>query len=121
MESCKQSKDLLLVFGFNANAVVADADFHPIAEVLGRSGQRRFVVAAVELRLALGRGIEAVGDQVEQNPGNLLREQINLAGGRIEGPRQRDVEALLLSPRPVIGENEALLHESVEIDSPVLS
>ena len=39
----------------------------------------------------------------------------------IEGPLQGDIEALLLGPRPVIGEIEALLDEGVDIDRPVLS
>jgi hypothetical protein len=34
--------------------------------------------------LALGRGVEAVGNEVEQNAGDFLREQVELASGRIE-------------------------------------
>ena len=34
---------------------------------------------------------------------------------------QRDIEALLLGPRPVIGEIEAFLDEGVDIDGPMLT
>ena len=34
---------------------------------------------------------------------------------------QRDIEALLLGPRPVIGEIEAFLDEGIDIDKPVLT
>ena len=112
---------LLLHLGRNAGAVVADPDFDAVAEVLGRGSQRGLVVAAIRLRLALCRGVEAVGDQIEQHPRDLLREQIDLTGGRVKGPLQGDVEALLLGPRPVIGEIEALLDQGVDIDRPVLS
>ena len=48
-------------------------------------------------------------------------KQIDLTGGRVKGPLQGDIEALLLGPRPVIGEIEALLDQGVDIDRPVLS
>ena len=38
----------------------------------------------------------------------------------VKGPLQRDIEALLLGPSPVIGEIEALLDQRVDIDRPVL-
>ena len=75
---------LLLYLGRNARAVVAYPDFDSVAEILGRSGKRRLVVASICLRFALRRSVKAVGDQVEQRPGDLLREQIYLAGGRIK-------------------------------------
>ena len=34
---------------------------------------------------------------------------------------QHDLEALLLGPRPVIGEIETFLNESIDIDRPVLT
>ena len=39
----------------------------------------------------------------------------------IKRPFQLDIEALLLGARPVIGEVEAFLDESVDIDRPVLT
>jgi hypothetical protein len=69
----------------------------------------------------LCRCIEAVSDQIEQHAGNLLREQIRLASGRVKGPLHGDSEALLLSAGPMIGEVEALLDHGIDIDRPVLS
>ena len=46
---------------------------------------------------------------------------IDLTGGRVKGPLQSDIEALLLGPRPVIGEIEALLDQGVDIDRPMLA
>ena len=66
--------------------------------------------------LALGRGVEAVGNEVEKHAGDLLREQIDLARGRIEGALQRNVEALLFGACAVIGEIEALFHQGIDID-----
>ena len=95
--------------------------FHAVTEVLGRCSQRRLVVASVRLGLTLRGGVEAVGDQVEQRPRNLLREQIDLTGSRVKGPLQGDCEALLLGSRSVIGEIEALIDQGVDIDRTVLS
>ena len=112
---------LLLHLGRNAGAVVANPDFHTVAEVLGRRSKGRLVVASICFRFALGRRIEAVRDQVQQRPCDILREHVGFTSGRIQGPFQGDVEALLLGPRPVIGEIEALLDEGVDIDRPVLA
>ena len=81
---------LLLHLGRNAGAVVANPDFYAIAEVFGRGSQRRLKIVAIGLRFTFSRRIEAVGDQVEQRPRNLLREQIDLTGGRVKGPFQGD-------------------------------
>ena len=59
--------------GRDARAVVADADFYPVAEASCRRTQRRFEGLVVCFGLALGSSVEAVGDQVEQCPGNFLR------------------------------------------------
>ena len=50
-------------------------------QVLGRGSKRRLVIAAVCFRLALRRRIKAIGNQVEQHPRDLLRKQIDFAGG----------------------------------------
>ena len=75
---------LLAHLGRDAGAVVADADLDPVAEVLVAALKRRLVVAAVGRGLALGRGIEAVRDQVQQHARDLLRIEVDVAGGRIE-------------------------------------
>jgi hypothetical protein len=59
-------------------------------KVFGRGCKGRLLVTVIRLRRALGRHI------------NLLREAVNIAGGRVLGPLQRDVEPLLLRSRPVI-------------------
>ena len=54
--------------------------------------------------------------------GMLLLLSVNdLTGGRVKGPFQGDSEALLLGAGAMIGQVEALLDESVDIDRPVLS
>ena len=95
--------------GRNSGAVVADADLDLVTEVLGRGSERWLAVASVRLGFALRGGVEAVGNEVKERPRDLLREQIDLASSRVKGPLQGDIEALLLSPSPVIGEIEALL------------
>ena len=112
---------LFLHLGRNAGAVVADPDFHTIAKVLGGGSKGRLVVTAIGFRSALSRRIEAVRDQIEQSPRDVLRENVGFASGRIKRPFQRDIEALLFGPRPVIGEIEAFLNESIDIDRPMLT
>jgi hypothetical protein len=73
---------LLLHFGRNTGAVVADPDLNTVAEVLGRGSKRRLVVASIRFCFALGRRIEAVGDQVQERPRDVLWEDISFAGGR---------------------------------------
>jgi len=50
-----------------------------------------------------------------------LREDVDLTSAWIKGPLQSDGKALLLGPRPVIREAEALLDEGVDIDGSMLS
>src|SRR5580704_6388230 len=104
----KRIEHLFLYLGGNAGAIVANYNLDTIAEVFCRSGEGRLVAATIGLRLALGRGVETVRDQVEQHPRDLLREQIDFAGSRIEGPLDRDIEPLPFGPSAVIGEIEAL-------------
>ena len=72
-------KNGLNIFSFtsggNARAVVADADFDGVAEILRGGEQRRLEARFAIFGLALGRGIEAVRDQIEQRAGDLLRKQ----------------------------------------------
>ena len=53
-------EQLLLHLGRYAGAVVANPDFDPVAEVLGRGSQRGLVIALIGVHFALGRGVEAV-------------------------------------------------------------
>ena len=88
-------EDLFLHFGRNPSAVVANSDLYAVAEVLRRGHKNRFIAIAIVLLFALGCRIEAVGDQVQESPCDLLRvhivnalveESLNLAyhGARAE-------------------------------------
>src|SRR5262249_32741673 len=70
-------------FRRNAAAVVANRDLYAIAEVLRRSDKSRLIAIATVLLFAFGRRIEAVRDQVQQSPCDLLREDVDLTGVRI--------------------------------------
>src|SRR6478672_8026081 len=75
-------EQLLLRLRRDTGAVVAYRDFDAVAETLGRCSQRRLVVASIRLGLTLHCRVEAVGNEVKKRPRNLLREQIDLTGGR---------------------------------------
>src|SRR5262249_14160490 len=102
---------LFLYLGQNAGAVVATSDLTFAIEVLWRHHQGRLIAIAVVLLFALGRRIEAVGDQVQEGPCNLLREYVDLTGRRIKKPLYIDLEALPFCASAMIGEIEALLDE----------
>src|SRR5215475_615250 len=75
---------LLPHLGRNAVAIVANPDFDAVTEVFRRSRQRGFVATGPNLRLALCRSIEAVRNQVEEYPRDLLWKEIGLACGGVE-------------------------------------
>jgi hypothetical protein len=87
---------LFFDLGRDTRAVVANPDLHTIAEALGRGSEGW--LAIIHFRFALRRRVEAIRDQVEQRPRNLLREYIDLASSGIERPLQRDSEAPFLGP-----------------------
>ena len=55
-------EQLLLHLGWNAGAVVADADFDAVTEVLGRRSKRGLIIATIGFGFALRGCVEAVGD-----------------------------------------------------------
>ena len=114
-------EDLFLHLRRDAGAVVPNPDFDTVPQVLGRGRKRWLVIATICLGSALGRRIKAIGNQIEQDPCDVLWEHVGFAGRGIKRPLQRDIEALLFGPRPVIGEIEAFLNESVDIDGPVFA
>src|ERR1700746_249680 len=83
---------LLLYVGRNAGAVVANPDLYAVAEVLSGSRKSGLIAFPIILLFAFGRRIEAVGDQVQECPRDLLREYVGLAGGRIKGFLHIDLE-----------------------------
>src|SRR6185312_6230099 len=82
---CKEwIENLVLQIRRDAGAVVADADLNLVAAVSGGGAQGRLIVTTIRPCLTLDCRIEPVGDQVQQNPGDVLREDVGLAGSRIE-------------------------------------
>src|SRR5258707_12371025 len=75
--------------GRDARAVVADADFYPVPEASCRRTQHTFEGLVIRFGLALGSSVEAVGDQVEQCPGNFLRLYFGRTRVRAEVPLER--------------------------------
>ena len=57
-------------------------DFHTVAEVLGRGSESRLVVAAIRFRSALGRCVKSIRNQIEQDPCDVLREDVGFTGRR---------------------------------------
>src|SRR5262249_61418598 len=92
-----------------------------IAQILSRGSQSWLVIAAIAFGFAFSRCIEAIGDQIKQSPRDVLWEDVGLAGSRVQEAFQIDVEALLLGPRSVPGQIEALLDESIDINNPVFT
>src|SRR5215469_12745605 len=101
----------------------------PLSRILISTRSPRFLVEAVSRLIAIatflfftpGRRIEAVGDQIQESPRDLLREYVDLASVRIQGPLHIDLEALLLGPCTMKGEIEAVLDERVDVDRPMLA
>src|SRR5262245_45134662 len=77
---------LILDLGWNPGAVIANPDLYAVAEVLRRGSECGLKRFAIILLFALGRCIEPVGDQVQESPRDLVREYIDLTGGRIKEP-----------------------------------
>src|SRR4029077_12420972 len=105
----------------NPNTIVTYPDLYAVAEAFGRSRDGGLKAIAALLSLALGCRVEAVRDEVEQDAGDLLWKSIDLAGRRVEGSLQGDIEALLLGPGAVIGEIKAFLDEGVDVDRPTVA
>ncbi len=71
--------------------------------------------------LALGGGVEAVAEQVQEDARDVLRDQLDRRDGGGEIALQGDVEALVLGAGAVIGEVQRLLDQRVEIDLAALA
>src|SRR5580700_7769990 len=65
-------KQLVPDLGRNAGAVVADADFDRLAEIVRRRCQGRLELGVASLPLALGGGVEAIAEQIEADAGDVL-------------------------------------------------
>ena len=70
-------KQLVLDLGRNADAVVADADLDCIAEISRRHLQSRLELRVASLLLAFGGRVEAIAEQVETDPSDVLGHQFD--------------------------------------------
>src|SRR5215468_7120037 len=111
---------LFFYFRWNTRAVIPNPDFHTIAKASCGGHQSWFIAIAISFG-SLCRRIEAVRDQVQKHPSDILRKYIGLPSVRVERPLHDDVEALFLSSCTVIGEIEAFLDQGVDIDNPVFT
>jgi hypothetical protein len=82
-------KNGLKIFSFTSGGMPVPLSriryFNPVAEAPRPGGKRRLVVAAIGFRPAFGRCVEAIRNQIEQNPCDVLREDIDLSGSRVKG------------------------------------
>src|SRR5262249_35567745 len=112
---------LLLHVRRNTSAVVPNSDLHTITKAFRRRSKSWLIAIATGLRFAFRRRIEAIQDQVQQSPGDVLRKDVGLAGSRIKRSLDGDTEALLLCPCAVPGEIKAFLNEGIDVDDPVFT
>ena len=70
-------EQLVLDLGWNAGAVVANADFHRIAEIARRHFQGRLEIRVASFTLAFGGRIKAIAEKVETDPGDVLRDNFD--------------------------------------------
>src|SRR5438128_261300 len=75
---------LCLYFSRNAGSIVANDDLDARPQVARRSLHSRLVGSVGLALLALGRRVESVGNQVENDARDLLRIEIGRAGRGIE-------------------------------------
>ena len=100
----KRIEHLFPHLGRNTTAVVANLDFDAVTEIFRRSRERGLVAIGPILCFALCRSIEAVGNEVEEYPRDLLWKEVSLPRRRVERALQRDVESLFLGTSAVIGQ-----------------
>src|SRR5262245_4793201 len=106
---------------WNTGAVIPNPDFHTIAKASCRGPKGWLIAIAFSLGFTLCCRIKAVRDQVQKHSRDILRKYIGFPSGRVERPLHGDVEALLLSPRTMVGEIEAFFDQRVDIDNPMLT
>src|SRR5215467_11109685 len=107
-------KKMVAIFGRDASAIVAHPDLDGLAEIARRDLQHRTERAA-RVAALFGSGVEAIADQVQQDPGYVLRHDLDRRKLPIEVAFHRDVEALILGPGAMIGEVERLFDERVDV------
>src|SRR6185437_16024251 len=111
----KWLEQLVAVLGLDAGAVIAHANLDPIGNFAGGDFEHRPKGRVAGLPAALAGGVEAVADQVEEDAGDILRNQLDRCDRGGEIALQGDVEILVLGAGYVIGEVEVVLDEGVEV------
>jgi len=107
-------KKPVAVFGRDAGAIVAHPDLDGLAKIARRDLQHR-AERAIRVAALFGSGIEAIADQVQQDPGDVLRHDLDRCKVPVEVAFHRDVEALILGAGAMIGEVERLFDERVDV------
>ena len=87
--------------------------FDAVTEVFRGCGQSRLVSFAISWSFFCRR-VDPVRNQVEQNPGDFLWEDVNFSSNWIERSLYRNIEIPFLSPGAVIGEINAFLDERID-------
>jgi hypothetical protein len=75
----KRLEELIPDLRRDTNAIVADADLNGVAKIPRRDRQRGVEIAVSGLLLTLGGGIKikSVAEEVEADPSNVLRDNLN--------------------------------------------
>src|SRR5262249_34959365 len=107
-------EQLLPVLRWNANTIVAHPDLDAFAELAGRDHQCRAEIS-LSLAATLVGGIKAVADEIQEHASEFLRYNVNRCEIAVQVALQCDVEALILSARPVISKIQGLLDHRVQI------
>ena len=91
-----------------------------ITKILCRGGHSR-LEAIAGFRLAFGRGVESIRDQIEQNARDFLRIDIRSADRRIKTALHRNIEVWLFSSCAMISQIQALIDDRVDVGETVLA
>src|SRR5262249_37142496 len=113
----ERGEELLAHLRRHADAVVAHPDLYLVADVARRHAEDGPVIGALAVALPLRGGVESIAEEVEEDPGDVLRHHLDRLDVLIEVALKRDVEGLILRTRTVISEIERLLDQRVEIDA----
>ena len=98
----------------SAVAVIADPDLDLIAQIPRQYAQNGTIPVGC-LAVALCGGVEAVANEIEEDPRHILRDHLQGCQCIVKLPFHRDVEALVLGAGTVVGEIEGFLDERVQI------
>src|SRR5262249_49827793 len=84
-------EDLLFQLLRDAGTIVANPDLHLVTQASRTRRQGRLEIITGRF-LALARRVEAIRDQIEQHPRDLLRIEVDRSGVRVKIALERNVE-----------------------------